>query len=489
MIRKSYLAVLSLCTIIVAGLLPSEVIAQNEIRFEMAKTTHKIKGGGEEKPTIYFLKLEKDKVQVSGYIGTPKDVQDKGGNVHTKYMTEVGGTLVVKGNPEKIRILLGYVEKADLSKAPKSLKVFWMRGTKTKEFDLSGATELEDLVIRNQKGLQSLDLSALKKAKILQLGKFGVNNQGWSLKTVKMPKPSAVEYLDFSDTGINQIDLSNLPHLKRLCGSAAQISEVVLNSPKIEAIEFSRAHLQKLVLKGSTPKLHKLWLQDIFTIKEIIIPDAPKLKDGVAPNLSGINGLCFTGNPFGNLVKMEIKNSGITQTNEFFAGMTPNLAELDLTGAPIVNFDFTKFPKLRKIRMPIDKIKEADFDKIINTLPILQGEEKGYFEVAKTDATNAGKLEAFEQKLKAKGWNTKIPAALDEIENTDVKIYPTRTTDLVKIEGAKANATYAIFAMNGTLCEKGQTDGFGSAELHLSSYAKGVYIIKLGKKYQKIVLK
>ncbi len=489
MIKKRYSVLLALGIAILFCILPREIVAQNEIRFEMAKTTHKDENGIERKPLVAFLKFEKDKVQVSGYIKT-KDIRDKGGNIHTVYVTEVGGTLIIKGTPEKIRIVRkGYVDKADLSKAPKSLKVFWMRHTRTSEFDLSGATELEDLVIRSQSGLTTLDLTHQNKAKILQLGRLGVGNQGWSLKSVTMPNPSAVENLDFSDTGLENIDLSNLPHLKKLSGSASQVKEIVLNSPKIESVEFSRAHLQKLEFIGATPNLHKVWLQDLTKIKEIIIPNAPKLGNGYATNISDINGLCFSNNPMNKLVNIKIGNSALTEANKWFAGQTPNLEELDLSGAPIENFDFTKFPQLKKIKMPIDKIKEEDFDKIINTLPILQEGEKAYFEVARTNMTNSNKLEIFEQKLRAKGWNTKLPLALEEVDNEEAKIFPTQTTDLVKIEGAKANTPYAVFAMNGTLCEEGLTNDYGSAELHLASHSKGIYIIKVGRKYQKIVLK
>ncbi len=489
MFKKNYLALISLYAIAIACLLPSQAIAQNEIRFEMAKTTHKDESKKDKPPYIKFLTSDIADVQVSGYVGDPIEQVDNKDRKWTYFITQVGATLVVKGTPTKIRVLAGYVDRTDLSKAPKSLKTFWMRGTKTKEFDLSGATEVVDLIIRNQNGLKEIDLSAQKKAKIIQLGRFGVGNQGWSLKKVIMPRPSVVEKLDISDTGVNDIDISNLPHLKVFAGSGTQLGEVVLNSPKIEAVEFSRAHLNKLEFKGATPNLHKVWLQDIFTITEIIIPNAPKLGNGSGNSLSTLNGLFFSGQAMNKLKHIKIHNSAITESNDFFAGQTPNLEDLDLTGAPIEDFNFTKFSKLRKIRMPIDNIKETDFDKIINTLPILQEGEKGYFEVAKTDATNSNKLEAFEQKLKAKGWNTKIPLAFEDLSNEEVKVFPTQTTDVVKIEGAKANTAYALFSMNGALCEKGRADHSGSAVLHLASYSKGVYIVKIGSKYQKVLLK
>ena len=97
-----------------------------------------------------------------------------------------------------------------------------------------------------------------------------------------------------------------------------------------------------------------------------------------------------------------------------------------------------------------------------------------------TTLTNAGALDIFIAKL---GGITGI----NDIKNSNIKIYPNPTNDIINIEGLNKNEnnTIQIFDVQGklvitkTINEKGTID--------LSELNKGIYVIKIGEVAQRIV--
>ena len=84
-------------------------------------------------------------------------------------------------------------------------------------------------------------------------------------------------------------------------------------------------------------------------------------------------------------------------------------------------------------------------------------------------------------------WVMENPVGIEDIKNSNIKIYPNPTNNIINIEGLTKNEnnTIQIFDVQGklvitkTIAEKGTID--------LSELNKGVYVIKIGEVAQRIV--
>ncbi len=477
-------------------LFPSLIFAQvGEIHFKMSKLPKDMRlPTGITKPFILVLKLEGEGISFDGVVQEKDVMLGKNKDVPAKYYCGTPDKeIVIKGDVSVLKIIYGSVESADLSKASKSLKTFWMRRTWTSSFNLKGLTEVEDLIVRDQKGLKELDLSDLHKARIMELGKFACNNYGWDLKTVILPNPTVVEDLNLSDTAISEIEFPALPKLKKFYASGTQIPEFVFNSPNLEVIELSRAHAKKLHIKGSTPNLKKIWLQDMFKLEELIIENAPNIKDATKPaEMKDINNLYFSGSFFNQLKVLKL-NTGIERiapivNNVEVSKYYPNVEVLDLYNSPIKKLDLSSFVNLKELRLPFDGLSSEDYDTIIASIKA-DVKKQLTVEIMSTRKSDQKNLATFIEKLKAAGIKVKNEVAVETLITSSYKVYPTQTTDLVKIEGTKIYAPYSVYNAGGKLCLSGNTNASGKANLSLAVLPKGMYLIKVGSVYTKVLLK
>ncbi len=501
MIKKILFAVLGIAMLFIVWLIPSTASAeQGEIKLTVGS-----KG---------WFRVEKLTGANISVKGMPSNFTAQiGSNIKQDYTANPNSVITFKGNITGLRIVgeldeeYNVKKRADIvqfdaSKAPKSLKSLSLKGLNLKDksntINLSGATELVGLGLIDLSAgvtIPLLDLSKQTKVKTLFLGNPNYNNA--YIKEVRMPKKNVIENLDLSRCWIQKIDVSHLPELEKFTAVGTGTIPVVdlSGSPKLRIFTSYRAHIKSYILKNmpnlrlakfggneganltieNCPKLHQIHTVTDQNGKKYTLGLWLEKSDGDEPDVIKFK-------------KISLKNVGITKLGGGIADGLVAVKDLDLTGNPIKEIDFSDYSKLKKVKMSIDKLPEGDFDKVINSLPTLKDGEKATFEVSDSGNVSSDKLKKFKDKLLAKGWN-KNTSALEEITEVGAKVYPTETSDLVRIEGAKVQTPYAVFAMNGTLCERGHTDELGSAELHLASYAKGIYIIRLGAQYQKVSLR
>ncbi len=87
----------------------------------------------------------------------------------------------------------------------------------------------------------------------------------------------------------------------------------------------------------------------------------------------------------------------------------------------------------------------------------------------------------------ARNYQLNVVTGINDIKNSNIKIYPNPTNNIINIEGLNKNEnnTIQIFDVQGklvitkTITEKGTID--------LSELNKGVYVIKVGEVAQRIV--
>ncbi len=492
MIKKNYSVLLGLLAFVLACFLPSQAIAQNEIKVTVG-----------DKGWFRIERLVGSNITVEGMPAS--FTAQTGKKISQDYNAMPNSTVTFKGDITGLRIAgemhgangNGNVKKRadvvsiDASKAPSTLTFLVLKGLSLNSIDLKGATELKilSLIDLSKQKLNKLDLSKQTKVNVLILGNSNFNNN--SIEEVVMPSPNVIQNLDLGRTSINKIDLDHLPELLKFRAVAANASSTGLNvvelkeSTKLKLFVANHAHIREHIILKDKPMLNDVMLFGNLS-KQITIENCPLLKDytnsiGLWLGIYNGNYLAFS--------KVSIKNTGITKIGNESTNGFKNVVDLDISNNPLTSVNFAPYTKLNKVTMNAKEFNNLDVNQVLATLPQRKPADNAVFVLSVGDDTEDTLVAKVEAKLQEKGWSLQKPVGLSELADGATKIYPTQTTDVVNIEGAKANATYKLFTMNGSLCEKGQTDAFGSAELHLASYSKGVYIIKLGNKFQKIVLK
>ncbi len=297
----------------------------------------------------------------------------------------------------------------------------------------------------------------------------------------------------------NKLEFPKMPELYKLFYIAGYTPKLeITDAPKLRFVVSYRSHIKDYVFKnlpelrllkfggnhGTDPK-GSLTVENCPKLRQI---HEVKFKDGSTSKW----GLWLekSDNDVIGFKTVKLKNIGITEFGGDIADGLVAVTDLDLSNNPIKKLDFATYTTLKKVTMHAKQFETLSAEEVLATLPERKAEDNAEFNLLTSKDTDAALISKIEAELKKKGWNLKQTTAIAELLSTNaVKIYPTETSDLVKIEGSKANISYKVFALSGKLCQEGQTDAFGSAEIHLSTYAKGVYIVKLAHKTQKVVLK
>ena len=79
--------------------------------------------------------------------------------------------------------------------------------------------------------------------------------------------------------------------------------------------------------------------------------------------------------------------------------------------------------------------------------------------------------------------------AVEEVDVTDLHVYPNPATDYVQVEGAKAGASIALYSLEGIRLLAAEANEAGAVELDLTTLPAGNYVVKAGGKYLTLSVK
>lgn len=362
----------------------------------------------------FDLQMSGEDIEVKGT--TKKEDKDDGKIKYTTYTAAAGSEVVISGKMTLFNITAGRVEKANLSQAPKSLTRFGMRSTQTKSIDLSGATELQHLIYRDQNTIE-LDLSKQNKVVNMELGREQVGNNG-ILRKVIMPSPSDVELLNISDENVRDIDLSNLPKLRSLRAFALKVGKIDLrNSPMLEEVYFTQQSPEvkyEYFRTKNTPNLFRVVSQNV-SFDEVSIENAPKLGNGgnlsnenkayitekKLPYRSGydkVEGLYFNGG--GPRKSLTVTGTAITKFTDKVKPQSSTLEVLNISGNKLVEASLSGFGALKMVDLSNNELTDAAMNSLAGELP--QG--AGVLKAKNAMADGAAVPASAEQTIQDKGW-------------------------------------------------------------------------------------
>ncbi len=544
--KKINFALLGVCMLFVSWLLPSTMTAQGEIKVTVGESGKFVVEGLKGDNISVLVNGSAPNFQINQGWDNPK----KKIVFSEDYNVGKGAVVLFKGDVSALRLTSGDVVELDASKASASFKTLVLKELKINKLILSKSNSLTAFsLIDNADHLKVLDLKAQTELKTLFLGNFNGKNNIFD--EVLLPTPNVLESIDFSRTAVKKVDLNNLPKLKKFIGTAMGYHEKPITldaSSNLVVFWVDRARIENVILKNK-PNLKWFMIQALNsrTFTKLHIENAPKLVE-YTDELVKKGGLYLNyrpekDEPYVNIKTLILKKTGVRNLKPSWFNGFPNLRRLDVRYSPVEHLDLTTTPKLKAIKCSfeklsyikvfktknhkkilaklVDKIINADqFDGIVPKIKVVDrtqarslsssfratdegndndddDDDDGWDDDDDDDNGDDDKDDDTDwsdiyDKAKKKGWNVEengSTTALEGLASASVRIYPTQTKDLVKIEGAKANMPYAVYAVSGKLCEKGMTGSFGSAEIHLNTYAKGVYLVKLGAKSQKIVLR
>ncbi|KXB34097.1 hypothetical protein HMPREF1869_01333, partial [Bacteroidales bacterium KA00251] len=82
----------------------------------------------------------------------------------------------------------------------------------------------------------------------------------------------------------------------------------------------------------------------------------------------------------------------------------------------------------------------------------------------------------------------KLKDAIDQLEESTLKVYYNSTSGRLTIEGAAANARVRLYSIEGKCLLEAKCDALGSALLDFTMLNRGVYIIQVDRITKQILL-
>ena len=79
--------------------------------------------------------------------------------------------------------------------------------------------------------------------------------------------------------------------------------------------------------------------------------------------------------------------------------------------------------------------------------------------------------------------------AVEEVDVSDLRVYPNPATDYVQVEGAKAGASIALYSLEGIRLLAAEANEAGAVELDLTTLPAGNYVVKAGGKHLTLSVK
>ena len=79
--------------------------------------------------------------------------------------------------------------------------------------------------------------------------------------------------------------------------------------------------------------------------------------------------------------------------------------------------------------------------------------------------------------------------AVEEVDVSDLRVYPNPATHYVQVEGAKAGASIALYSLEGIRLLAAEANEAGAVELDLTTLPAGNYVVKAGGKHLKLSVK
>ncbi len=444
---KKSISVLSGMLALAMLLLPTSVLAQN-IKLKMKGTTLKI--------------------QVRGGSPTANGTTLSTSAVNT-LTVQVGEEVVIAGNPQQLLIEGSDVETADLSAAPASLTRFIFNTGTLDAIDLSGATNLTFLRLSDYRYLTTVDMSRLSKLEEVYFGKYGDDYLQRSLRNVTWPTTNVIKKLTFYEVSIPSIDFTRFPALTSLDirgggdGSFAQ-EWTFPNSPNLEKLILFRQRYSTNVNVAHNPKLTEFQYSGSDAVTSLKVSGATALSTIALNQGSGWSIPA-------NLKVIDLSNNGMT-------AIDTSAGSSLFSGAGV-----------RAVDVSGNKLTASELDKIIGLLP--QGDGTGAYVFAGEKTPSEGNAfgEAQKAALRAKGWAVGYPLSIGGVDYYTARIYPSVTSDVVKIENVAPNAEVLVHSTAGALVQTTTTDDLGQAELSLLGNPSGVYIVSVGMTKQRVVLR
>lgn len=390
----------------------------------------------------------------------------------TTFTPTAGNVITFSGDVTGIRFVAGTIKAIEVSSSHSTLAQFISERTTLGSVNLAGATQLTTLRLQDYSLLKTLDLSKLSLLKTVTLGRYGEDAKQRSLTTVAWPTTNVVETLALYETTIDKVDFTKFAKLKKLdirgTGFGALNQDLVFKSQPIESIILFRVgHLQNLTLE----------------------------------NCTALTTLQFSGSRDDLTTPITIAVTGCTAlTTVDLAqgsgwGAPKNIQTINLSGnaltsvvATIGGASLFSAPNLKRVDISNNKIPSAAIDKIIAWLPQGKGDGTYIFSGAITSGEGNQFTEAHKTALAAKGWSTSWALSVDPIQASQVRIFPSETTDMVYIEGIGQIAPVKVYSLSGVLVKEAATSELGSGQVSLGDLPSGIYLITVGSNIRQRVM-
>ena len=289
--------------------------------------------------SVIYIQLPKSGLKV---LGATMDATD-----NTKFTVGSHGFIGINGNVPTLYIKSDNATEIALTKSSPLLKRLVLitdarsASAKATKVDLSGATELESLLVAGYT-ITSLDLTKQTKLKNLAIGawSWGSNfpelakvfgspkEKGSSISEVKLPANNVIEYFALRSGTLEdgKLDVDNLPKLKKFFCQSPYFKNFTFAKSQDLEILFANSPTANIFLNvdlGNKPKLQDITLYNA-TLSKLAVSNATAanlLKDSSAPaevveldNIDPAQAVSYIKRTAGTITKsITLKNMSLTE--------------------------------------------------------------------------------------------------------------------------------------------------------------------------------
>lgn len=346
----------------------------------------------------------------------------------------------------------------DLSIFPR-LSALWAPNSQFTELDTSKAPNLQQLMLKYCK-LTSVDFSQNP-----QLRRVYLENN--SLTSVKLPENnSELVQLDLvGNKPLKVLDVSKQTKLRSLQVDASGIETLDLQrNSKLEELTVSETSLTALNL-APVPLLKIL---DVSSCTEMTSIDVSKLSqlETFYCNKSGLKSVDLTGNTA--LKAFRGTNNGFTQLTFNSKNLTEVFCYSNDIKGNAMNELIKSLPNVGRGRIVIIDLGQVGMDNVCTTEHVKAAKAKGWQVLNR----NTGGSESIP-------YDGSKTSALDALEASNIKVYPTQASTKLHIDGA-AGHEYFIYGLGGGLVAQGRV--YAEHEtIELDGVPSGSYLVRISE--------
>ena len=302
-----------------------------------------------------------------------------------------------------------------------------------------------------------------------------------------------------SNPFLTSLDVSQNQALERLWSVFGELTSLIIQNPNLKELTALANQLSTIDV-SQNPNLEYLNIGN-NNLTELDVTQNHNL-EALNFRLNSVNTIDISQNP--NLIQLSFSHNEISTLD---LSLSPNLNWLSCSNNLLTELDFTNNPELYEVRVDGNSITELDFsvntelynldcrDNQLVSLNLKNGNNAALLYCSLNNNPNlnciqvddpiAASNNSYWEKDALAVYSLDCALSLEVFETLQAVIYPNPVRDILTIESKENIASIEVYSMLGELI----ASEMGVSQIDFSSYAKGVYFLRIDTENGSVIQK